>query len=65
MPPRSGRAFFAGLLFALLVCYRARSLACGLAGSLALSASAFFSCFFKVCRVDGFDMLHWKNLLKK
>jgi hypothetical protein len=46
------------LFFTFLVCYGARCFACGLAGSLALSATALFNTFLKICFVDYFDVFH-------
>ena len=45
------------LLLALLICHGAGSLACRLAGSLALAAAALDSAFLKVGFVESLDVL--------
>ena len=52
---------FLGAL-ALLVCDAAAGLASGLAGSLALAATAVLCAFAKVTSFKSFDMLHDNNL---
>ena len=50
------------LVFALLVCYAARGLACGLAGCLALAATAVVNCLSNILGLDGLNSAHWKIL---
>ena len=52
-------ACFAGFVLAFLVSNRAGSFACRLAWSLALTAAAFCTGFFKICAVNSFDMFHY------
>ena len=66
MPPVKPAAFYvcnllAGIL-ALLVCNAAAGLASGLAGSLALAATAVLGALAKIAGVDGLDMFHNSNL---
>ena len=61
MPPVYRRLFLLLLLlciFALLVGDTAAGLACGLAGSLALAASAILGALTQVASLDGLDMFH-------
>ena len=45
-------------VLALLICNRARSLASGLAGSLAFAAATLGSAFLQVSLVQSLDLLH-------
>ena len=45
-------------MLTLLVCNRARSLACGLAGSLALAATTLGCRRFQIFVIDSLDVLH-------
>ena len=47
------------LMLAALVAYGARSLTCGLAGCLALTASAFFYCMVQCLSIQRLNMLHF------
>ena len=51
------------LIFALLVCNTARGLASGLAGSLALAATAGLNSFLNILGFDGLDSAHGNTLL--
>lgn len=48
-------------VFALLVGDCTGSLACGLAGRLALTAAALYSAFLQVGLIQSFDLLHGKT----
>ena len=52
-------------VFALLVGNRAGSLACGLAGCLALATAAFHSAFLQIGLIQRFDLLHDKTPISK
>ena len=51
------------LMLAALVAYGARSLTCGLAGCLALTASAFFHCIFQIFCCKSFNSFHDNQFL--
>jgi hypothetical protein len=60
MPPVGGILIqdLFSLVLALLVCDTAAGLASGLAGSLALAATAVLCALAEIARLDSFDMLH-------
>lgn len=47
------------LMLAALVAYGARSLTCGLAGCLALTASTFFNCVVQCLCIQCFNVFHF------
>ena len=51
--------------FALLVCDAAAGLACGLAGSLALTAAAVLCAVAQIAGVQSFDMFHTVTFYQK